>query len=99
ERHAKVFGNGFEVVLGNQAEQPHDQEKRHHGSHVVCVGDFPAAGRRSSDRALAFATDDNTLGSLTGPTAEAHEVPCSDFLALERVSRTCSSSSMNDGRW
>src|SRR5690606_29323065 len=40
---AEVLSHQSEFMYWNQRQQPHDQEKGHHGCHEVSVCDLPAA--------------------------------------------------------
>src|SRR5690606_19820075 len=84
QRRTKILGNPFPFALRRNADQPHNEEERHHRRHEIGVGDLPAAAVRCRMGA-AVALDHAWLGVGTGHGQRPF------------TARTCSSSSTNDG--
>jgi len=63
DRVVEVVLDALAVALGGRAEQPHQQEERHHGRHEVGVRDLPGAAMHGV-AALLDALDDDRLELL-----------------------------------
>ncbi len=91
QRRLEIFRDLRQLLRVSDRDQPHHHEKRHHRGHKVGVGDFPGAVTTLMFFMLALFYDNN--GVILVIHASWPEV-CLPAFAL----RTCSSSSVNDGR-
>src|SRR4029079_12640268 len=58
----EVVRNALEVALGRRAEEPHQQEERHHRSHEVGVRDLPGPAVMRMRLLLLAPYDNRALG-------------------------------------
>ena len=93
QRRAEIFGNLDQFFWAGDGDQPHHQKERHHCGHKIGVRDFPrAVGAMPTALVLAFFYDDDRMGLVF----HASSVVVCWFGFF--TARTCSSSSINDGR-
>ena len=43
QRRREIIGDALALLLGRRAEQPQQQEERHHRGHEIGIGDLPRA--------------------------------------------------------
>ena len=92
QRRFKIFGNLHQLLRAGDRDQPHHHKKGHHRRHKVGIGDLPGAVAAFVSFMLALFDDDD--GTVAVLHAVSSEVCFAGFFAL----RTCSSSSLNEGR-
>ena len=93
QRCTEIFGNLDQFFRAGNRNEPHHQKEGHHCGHKIGVGDFPRAVRPTTV-ILMFASlyNDNGMGLIF----HASSVVCCAVGFL--TARTCSSSSINEGR-
>ncbi|MNS56336.1 hypothetical protein D3C72_891920 [compost metagenome] len=93
QRCSEILRNLNQLFRAGNGDQPHHQEKRHHCGHKVRISDFPRAMRAAAMTfVLALFDYDDGMGLIF----HASSVVVCWFGFF--TARTCSSSSMNDGR-
>src|SRR5690606_24068365 len=93
QRRSEIFRNLNKLLRAGDGDQPHHQKEGHHGGHKVGVRDLPGAVRTVPvPLMLALFYDDDRMGLVFHASSV---VVC--WLGFF-TARTCSSSSINDGR-
>ena len=93
QRRTEIFGNLDQFFRARDGNEPHHQKEGHHRGHKIGVGDFPRTMRPTTVTfMLASLYNDNGMGLIF----HASSVVCCAVGFL--TARTCSSSSINDGR-
>lgn len=98
ERLVEVVGNALAVAFRGGAEQPHQQEERHHRGDEVRVRDLPSAPVRAMP-ALLDALDDDRLQRLAGGGHGAWVAQSTRRRRRRHFFFTWASSSLKVGRW
>src|SRR3546814_17839641 len=87
-----LFGDAFLLFLGGRAQQPEQQEERHHRGHEVGVGHLPGAAVMAGGAYLLDLLDDDDGGVVVARCCHGDESAlcrrrqCADRVQIGRAS-------------